>query len=677
MDYSFNTIIESLGVYLPKKIVSSKRILEDCISNLNYPLERVTGIKNRHMAGETEYAIDLAQHAITKCLESSKNTAADIELVICCNISRYDGPNFQFTFEPSTSVRLKDHFKMDNALCFDISNACAGMFTGVNIADTFLKAGIVSKAMVVSGEYITHLTKTAQLEIADEQDQRMSCLTLGDSGVALILERSDTQGVGFHEIDMYTLSKYSNYCIAKPTDSSAGGAIMLTDSDRMHEVAIHESIKHITQVLKRSSWNRDNLTHFIPHQTARTAIAKFVRHFNHVIGSQLFNTTNVIYNLDNRGNTSSTTHFLALWDHIQNERINNGDRILFGVQASGITLGAALYTFDDLPEKIRSCKMHNVNSANTTVSPAIEICNFKDRRMVRIESFGTIATGNAHSLERSATKLAAAAAENCFTRSKYSKHDIDILMYTGVHREDFVCEPALATLIAGRLDINSDTTTTINNKTFAFDIMNSSISFLNACHAACAMINSGKYRHVMTIASEVENNLVDEGRTTLGLVETGSAAILDLAPADDETGFLSFNFQYFTDYVDMYYSCAGQENRSTFLNIRKNPCLHDYYINCIDKAVTQYLEKENFSKNMIKAVFPPQISQEFVERLKKILGFAPDAMVLVAKNNDYYTSSTVYSMQAALDRNQVKKGDIGLIINVGAGIQVACALYQF
>jgi 3-oxoacyl-[acyl-carrier-protein] synthase III len=250
-------------------------------------------------------------------------------------------------------------------------------------------------------------------------------------------------------------------------------------------------------------------------------------------------------------------------------------------------------------------------------------------------------------------------------------------MYTGVHREDFVCEPALATLIAGRLDINSDTTTTINNKTFAFDIMNSSISFINACHAACAMINSGKYRHVMTIASEVENNLVDEGRTTLGLVETGSAAILDLAPADDETGFLSFNFQYFTDYVDMYYSCAGQENRSTFLNIRKNPCLHDYYINCIDKAVTQYLEKENFSKNMIKAVFPPQISQEFVERLKKILGFAPDAMVLVAKNNDYYTSSTVYSMQAAFDRNQVKKGDIGLIINVGAGIQVACALYQF
>ena len=34
-------------------------------------------------------------------------------------------------------------------------------------------------------------------------------------------------------------------------------------------------------------------------------------------------------------------------------------------------------------------------------------------------------------------------------------------------------------------------------------------------------------------------------------------------------------------------------------------------------------------------------------------------------------------MQTALDLGQVSKGDVGLVVNVGTGIQVACALYQF
>jgi 3-oxoacyl-[acyl-carrier-protein] synthase III len=677
MDQSHNSLIESIGVYLPKKEVTSKKILADCKTKLNYPFERLTGINSRHMAGDTEFAIDLAEQAIIKCFEISKNKPGDIELLISCNISRYDGPNFQFSFEPSTSVRLRKLFNMNNAFCFDISNACAGMFTGVNIADSFLKAGIVNKAMIVSGEYITHLTKTAQLEIVNEQDERMACLTLGDSGVAIILEKSDTEGVGFHDIDMYTLSKHSTYCIAKPTQSSAGGAIMLTDSDRIHEVATYASIEHIVHVLRRNNWDRNILNHFIPHQTARVAIGRFVRLFNDVFRSQLLNKNNVIINLKNRGNTSSTTHFLALWDNIHNGHIINGDNVLFAVQASGITLGAAPYTFDDLPERIRNRCNSFCFSKHSNTNQAIEVTKFNCNKTIRIESFGTISEGSTNSDDRSAIKLAAIAAENCFKRSAYSKSDIDILIHTGTHRDDFVCEPALATLIAGKLDINSNSADVNDNKTFAFDIINGSVSFLNSCYVACALINSGKYKHILTLASEVENNVADDGRTTLGLLETGSAAILDMAPTGDESGFLSFSFKYFTDYVDMYYSYIGQENGNSYLSFRKNPSLHDYYLDCIYQTVTQYLNTEDISKSQIKAVFPPQISNDFVVRLQSVLSFSPNSMVNISTNNDYFTSSTLYSLQAALDRKQVQKGDMGLIINVGTGIQVACALYRF
>ena len=146
-----NTVIESLGVYLPPKRVTSKEILRSCRNTVLFPLERLTGIRIRHMAGDTEFSIDLGRQAIGKCLAKSQYNAEDIDLLICCNISRVDGPNFHLSFEPSTSVRLKRQMGFDNALVFDISNACAGMFTAVNVVDGFLKSGFVRRAMIVSG----------------------------------------------------------------------------------------------------------------------------------------------------------------------------------------------------------------------------------------------------------------------------------------------------------------------------------------------------------------------------------------------------------------------------------------------------------------------------------------------------------------------------------------------
>ncbi len=76
------TIIESLGVYLPPKAVSTSEVLEGCRNKLAFPLERLTGIKSRRMAGETEFSIDLARKAIESCLKCSRYRAEDIELLI-------------------------------------------------------------------------------------------------------------------------------------------------------------------------------------------------------------------------------------------------------------------------------------------------------------------------------------------------------------------------------------------------------------------------------------------------------------------------------------------------------------------------------------------------------------------------------------------------------------------
>jgi len=345
-----NTIIESLGVYLPPRSITTTEILQDCTTQIRFPLEKISGIKTRRMAGQEEFSLDLAQKAIENCLEKSKYQPTDIDLLICCNISRYDSPD-RVSFEPSTSIKLRKHFGFDNAIAFDLTNACAGMFTGIHLVDNLLNTGAIRRAIIVSGEYITHLTQTAQREMESFMDDRLACLTLGDAGAALLLEKGPNQETGFQKIDLRTFGRYSPYCIAKA--SPQGGWIMHTDSVNMTDVAIKSGAKNALAVLESTGWPPDQFQHLIMHQTSRMTLNSARKEINHLLKENILHDGNTINNLEHRGNTASTSHTVALADQILQQRIQTGDKVVFCVTASGLTIGTALYTFDDLPDRFQ------------------------------------------------------------------------------------------------------------------------------------------------------------------------------------------------------------------------------------------------------------------------------------------------------------------------------------
>jgi 3-oxoacyl-[acyl-carrier-protein] synthase-3 len=72
--------------------------------------------------------------------------------------------------------------------------------------------------------------------------------------------------------------------------------------------------------------------------------------------------------------------------------------------------------------------------------------------------------------------LAESAGEQCIASAGIDKKDIDLVISTGIYRDDNVVEPAMAALIQQRLGINLKIDW--NHRTFAFDI-------LNGCAAQC------------------------------------------------------------------------------------------------------------------------------------------------------------------------------------------------
>lgn len=668
-----NTVIESLGIYLPPKVVSTAEVIKGCTNRVLFPLEQFSGIKRRRVAGEAEFSIDLAKRAIENCLANSKYDPPDVDLLICCNISRFDGPN-QVSFEPSTSIKLKKHFGFDHALVFDISNACPGMFTAIHIVDAFLKTGSARCAMVVSGEYITHLTRTAQKEIHGFMDSRLACLTLGDSGAAIILEQASGGDAGFHAIEMYTVGRHCSCCVAKATEQPHGGAIMITDSIKLSAVTLQRAIQHTAQVMERNHWPSDGFEHLIMHQTSIKTLTDAAHEINALYGKKICHDGNVVYNLAERGNTATTSHFVALRDSILNHRINTGNKVLFSATGSGVTVGTALYALDDLPDRMR--RMETGKEKPQKVKAAAPQRRSSKPRLprVRIESWGT--TPDWRPVKKETLELARIAAEECLEMSRYDRSEIGLLMFGGVYRSEFICEPAIAAFLEGALQINDDAESGDKNKTLGFDVFNGGIGFLNACQIGVQMIQAKKSNTVMIVASEVENNAAASSNGLRGVTETGSAMILDESP--DGTGFGSFSTTYFTEYLDALVCYGHHVNGSGRVHIERRGDLDEYYVKCAPVAVRELLMLEGLDLSQITLIFPPQLSLTAVSQLSKNLDVPRNKFVdFGQQDSDLFSSSLVFGLQYAHQEGLVRTGDIGLAISAGTGVQIGAAIYYF
>jgi 3-oxoacyl-[acyl-carrier-protein] synthase III len=664
-------IIESLGVYLPPRAVSTAEVLRGCRVPISFPFERMTGIRSRRMAGDGEFAIDLARKAVADCLARSKYGPDDIDLIICCNISRVDGPNHQTTFEPSTSVRLRHDFGLSGAVAFDVSNACAGLFSGLAFAQGYLRAGTVRRALVVSGEYISHLTRTAQLEVEGFMDSRIACLTVGDAGVAVLVEPSPRPDVGFQALSLYTLGRFSSLCVAKPTDKPHGGAIMVTDSIKAAAVATSEAASHCLATLRHNGWAIDSFRHILMHQTSETSLMGAAREINQRLQKKVCHEGNVVNNLAERGNTASTSHFVALMDLILANKLDAGDRVLFAVSGSGQITGAAVYTFDDLPTRIRRARLGGT-VPHSLPAPAAAVPSRRPR--VRIESIGTVPGGTE---ARGTVALARVAAETCLARSVHDRSDIDLLLFAGVYRDEYICEPAIAALLAGALRLNDSPEAAAKKKTFACDVFNGALGLLNACHLAVQMIQAGTARRALVAASEVENNARLRPDHLVGLKETGSALILD-AEGDSGAGFGEFLFRYAGEHAGDLRSYLTLIDGKPCLQVEKLAGLREHLLECAGAAVEELLQREGVEPSAVKAVFAPQLSADFLTALAARLEIDRWRFVDVTEpGQDPYTSALPCALRAAQNGGMVSPGDVGLIISAGSGLQVGCALYTF
>ena len=332
-----------IGASIPERRLPTDELMASTRYETDIDLERLTGVRERHVVSAGEDSYTLALGAARDALVHAQCAAEDLDVLIVSSISRHVG-GMRVQVEPPVGVALKDALGARRAIGLDISNACAGMMTGVFILNDQIRQGRIRRGMVVSGEYISELGRSAAQEVRDVMSDQLASLTLGDAGAAAVLERAPAGAAGIEVAGFTTLSEHSRLCVAFPSKIGPG-TTMHTNAREIHRVATEDAVPMLREVLDQAGLEFDQIDYLIPHQTSARAIEKAMVEFSAGLGAA---PKHVVITVDELGNTASTTHFVALHKYLEEGRFAQDDRVLLLSLASGLEVGIVIFRVDQL-----------------------------------------------------------------------------------------------------------------------------------------------------------------------------------------------------------------------------------------------------------------------------------------------------------------------------------------
>jgi 3-oxoacyl-[acyl-carrier-protein] synthase III len=109
-----------------------------------------------------------------------------------------------------------------------------------------------------------------------------------------------------------------------------------------------------------------------------------------------------------------------------------------------------------------------------------------------------------------------------------------------------------------------------------------------------------------------------------------------------------------------------------------SPDLHKIYADVLAEAIAELLEREKRSWDDVRWVVPPPLPGEFMELLMKRCPPLRDKLIAIAAaTGDRLSTSVPFGWEALLKERTPGRGEYGLILTVGAGVQAGVASYYY
>jgi len=313
-----HSVIAGVGSALPRRIMTNDDISKIVDTTDEWITER-TGIKARHIAGEGETTRSLATEAARKALAHAGIAAAEVDLIILATST----PDHTF---PATATQVQADLGITQGAAFDLQAVCSGFVYALTTADSMIKAGQATCALVIGSETFSR--------ILDWTD-RGTCVLFGDGAGAFVLKAEEgTRGI--LAARLRADGRYMNklYVDGGPSTTKTVGHLRM-EGREVFKHAVANMAEVITELLNIGNMTVADIDWFVPHQANKRILEATAKKLG--VPEEKF-----IVTLDQHGNTSAASIPLAFDHGVRHGLIKRGQTVLMEAMGGGFTWGGVL-----------------------------------------------------------------------------------------------------------------------------------------------------------------------------------------------------------------------------------------------------------------------------------------------------------------------------------------------
>ena len=315
-----NSRILSTGSYLPSYIRTNAE-LEKMVDTSDEWIVTRSGIRERRIAAADETVATMGFEAAKNAIEAAQINPQDIELIIVATTSHSHA-------YPSAACQVQGLLNIDDAISFDLAAACTGFVYALSVADQFIRAGKVKKALVIGSDLNSRKL--------DETD-RSTVVLFGDGAGAVILEASEQEGI----ISTYlhaSADKHNALVLAQPERGIEKSGYIEMQGNETFKLAVRELSNVVEETLLANNLDKKDLDWLVPHQANLRIITATAKKLE-------MDMSQVVVTLDKYANNSAATVPVALDEAVRDGRIQRGQLLLLEAFGGGWTWGSALVRF--------------------------------------------------------------------------------------------------------------------------------------------------------------------------------------------------------------------------------------------------------------------------------------------------------------------------------------------
>lgn len=316
------------GSALPERLVTNAELSETVDTTDEWIVAR-TGIRQRHIAGDGETTATLATKAARAALDDAGLTPADIDLIILATAT----PDNTF---PATATKVQHALGCNGCTAFDVAAVCSGFLYALATADSLLRTGGGTRALVIGAETFSR--------ILDWED-RTTCVLFGDGAGAVVLEAPGLSNGQTGDADaragIIATRLHADgaqhdllYVDGGPSTTQTVGHLRMKGREVFRHAVVNLA-QVLGEVLDDAGLCADDIDWVVPHQANARILDATVKKLG--IPAQ-----KVIVTVDRHANTSAASVPLALDVARRDGRIQPGDLVMLEAMGGGFTWGASL-----------------------------------------------------------------------------------------------------------------------------------------------------------------------------------------------------------------------------------------------------------------------------------------------------------------------------------------------